>query len=202
MNIVVIISIITIIVSIMGFRQEGLFYKLQLNPFLIVHKKEYYRILTHSLLHADWAHLIINMIVFFSFGDGLLQYFEIYFGELASVIFLLLYVSAIIISSIYSIIKNKDNSNYNAIGASGAVSAILFANIFFAPWNKIYFYGVIGVPGILFGAIYLGYSYYMGKKGQDNIGHDAHFWGAVFGLIFPLLVQPSLIHHFINNLLG
>ena len=202
MNIVVIISIITIIASVMGFRQEGLFYKLQLNPFLIVHKKEYYRILTHSLLHADWAHLIINMIVFFSFGDGLLQYFEIYFGELASVIFLLLYVSAIIISSIYSIIKNKDNSNYNAIGASGAVSAILFANIFFAPWNKIYFYGVIGVPGILFGAIYLGYSYYMGKKGQDNIGHDAHFWGAVFGLIFPLLVQPSLIHHFINNLLG
>ena len=140
MNIVVIISIITIVVSIMGFRQKGLFYKLQLNPFQIVHKKEYHRVVTHALLHADWGHLIINMIVFFSFGDGLLKYFTFYFGTSASIIFLMLYVFAVIISSIYSIIKNKDNSSYNAIGASGAVSAIVFADIFFDPWNKIYLF--------------------------------------------------------------
>ena len=202
MNIVVIIAIITIVVSIMGFRQEGLFYKLQLNPWLVVHKKEYHRILTHALLHADWGHLIINMIVFFSFGDGLLKFFNYYFEASGSIIFLMLYVFSIMVSSIYSIIKNKDNSNYNAIGASGAVSAIVFANIFFDPWHKIYLFGIVAIPGILFGLFYLGYSYYMGKKAQDNIGHDAHFWGAVFGLIFPLLIKPELINHFTNQLLG
>lgn len=202
MNIVVIISVITIIVSIMGFRQDGLFYKLQLNPFKVIHKKEYHRVVTHGLLHADWAHLIINMIVFFSFGDGLLKYFSFYFGDSASLLFFLLYVLSIIFSSVYSIIKNKDNSNYNAIGASGAVSAILFADIFFDPWNKIYLFGVLAVPGIIFGVLYLAYSYYMGKKGNDNIGHDAHFWGAVFGFIFPLLIKPELFNIFIHKLLG
>jgi len=202
MSIVTIISIITIVVSIMGFRQESLFYKLQLNPFQIIHKKEYYRIVTHALLHADWAHLIINMIVFFSFGEGLLYHFEINFGNSASVIFLLLYVFSIVVSSIYSIIKNKNNSNYNAIGASGAVSAIVFANIFFDPWHKIGLYGIIPVPGILFALIYLAYSYYMGKKSYDNIGHDAHFWGAVFGIIFPILLKPELFQTFLSNLLN
>ncbi len=202
MTIVTIISIITIIISIMGFRQEGLFYKLQLNPYQIIHKKDYHRILTHALLHADWAHLIINIIVFFSFGEGLLQYFTFYFGDIASVIFLIFYTLAIITSSIYSIIKNKNNPSYNAIGASGAVSAVVFANIFFDPWHKIGLYGIIPIPGILFAFIYLGYSYYMGKKNYDNIGHDAHFWGAIFGLIFPIILKPELFQIFINNLFG
>ena len=202
MNIVVIISIITIVVSIMGFRQEGLFNKLQLNPFQIIQKKEYHRLVTHALLHADWGHLIINMIVFFSFGDGLLKYFSYYFGTSTSVIFIMLYVSSIIMSSLYSVFKHKNNSSYNAIGASGAVSAIVFADIFFDPWSKIYLFGVIAIPGILFGLFYLGYSYYMGKKSQDNIGHDAHFWGAVFGLIFPILIKPDLFNVFIHNLFG
>ena len=184
----------------MGFRKPDLFYKLQLNPWQVVHQKDYHRVITHALLHADWAHLIINMIVFFSFGEGLLGYFRIYFGKLASVIFLALYVFAIIVSSIYSILKNKDNSSYNAIGASGAVSAVVFASIFFDPWHKIGLYGIIPIPGILFALLYLAYSYYMGKKSYDNIGHDSHFWGAVFGLIFPIIIQPSLFHVFINNL--
>lgn len=202
MSVVLIISIITIVVSIMGFRQEGLFYKLQLNPYQIVHKKEYHRVVTHALLHADWSHLIINIIVFFSFGEGLLRSFTLYFGASASIIFLLLYVSSVIVSSIYSIFKNKDNQNYNAIGASGAVSAIVFANIFFDPWHSIYLFGVLAIPGVLFGLFYLGYSYYMGKKAHDNIGHDAHFWGAVFGLAFPIIIKPELFQVFIHNLFG
>ena len=202
MNIVTIISVATIILSIMGFRKEELFYKLQLNPYKIIHQKEYYRVLTHALLHADWAHLIINMIVFFSFGEGLLNYFKYYFGDMASLIFLLLYTFAVIISSIYSIIKNKDKPNYNAIGASGAVSAVVFASIFFDPWHKIGLYGIIPIPGVLFAFIYLGYSYYMGKKSYDNIGHDAHLWGAIFGFIFPIIIKPELFQIFINQLLN
>lgn len=202
MTIVAIISIITILVSIMGFRQEGLFEKLQLNPFQVVHKKEYHRVITHSLLHADWSHLIINMIVFFSFGAGLLNSFTALFGDLAPIIFLALYVFSVVISSLYSIVKNKDNPSYNAIGASGAVSAVVFANIFFSPWQSIYFFGVLPIPGIIFALLYLGYSYYMGKKNYDNVGHDAHFFGAVFGLIFPILIKPDLFQFFIDQLLG
>jgi len=202
MTIVAIISIITILVSIMGFRQEGLFEKLQLNPYQVVHNKDYHRIITHSLLHADWAHLIINMIVFFSFGAGLLNSFTVIFGNLAPIIFLALYVFSVVVSSLYSIVKNKDNPSYNAIGASGAVSAVIFANIFFSPWQSIYFFGVLPIPGIIFALLYLGYSYYMGKKNYDNVGHDAHFFGAVFGLVFPILIKPDLFQFFIQQLLG
>jgi membrane associated rhomboid family serine protease len=106
------------------------------------------------------------------------------------------------VSSIYTIIKHKDDSNYNAVGASGATSAVVFASLVFDPWHLIYFFGVIPVPGIVFGVLYLFYSYRMGKKGQDNIGHDAHFWGAIFGLLYPLIVKPQLISYFFNQLIN
>ena len=202
MNIVAIIGIVTIIVSVMGFRKEDLFFKFQLNPFRLVHYNEYHRIITHALLHADWSHLIINMIVLISFGDGLLNHFQLYFGNLASLLFLMLYIFSVIVSSLYSIIKYKDNSSYNAIGASGAVSAIVFANIFFEPWHQIGLFAVIPVPGVVFALFYLGYSYYMAKKSYDNIGHDAHLFGAIFGLIFPVLIKPELFLVFIQNLFG
>ena len=114
--------------------------------------------------------------------------------------FLFLYFSSIIISSIFSTIKHKNNPYYNAVGASGAVSAINFTFVFFYPWEKILFFGVIPIPAIIFGAIFLIYSYIMGKRSADNIGHDAHFWGAVYGLIFPIIFKPELIKYFIANL--
>ena len=200
MSIVTIIGIITIITSIIGFRDDNFFYKLQLNPYRLVHNKEYHRLFTHALLHADWAHLIINIIVFISFGEGLLQYFTFYFGSSASLIFVLLYILAVATSSFYSIYQNKNNPNYNAIGASGAVSAVVFANIFFNPWHKIGLYGVIPIPGILFALLYLGYSYYMSKKSYDNIGHEAHFYGALVGFLFPILLKPELFQLFINQI--
>ncbi len=201
MTIVTIIAVVTIIVSIMGFRQDNLFQKLQLNPYQVVHKKDYHRVFTHALLHADWAHLIINVLVFFSFGDALLAYFKYHFQSMGSLMFLILYIFSIAVSALYSIIKNKNNPSYNAIGASGAVSAVVFACIFFDPWHKIGLFAVLPVPGIVFAVLYLAYSYYMGKKGYDNIGHDAHFFGAVFGLIFPIIAKPELINVFISQLL-
>ena len=200
MNVVILIAALTSIFSFIAFREPKWFYKFQLNPYQFIHKKEYYRIFTHAFLHADWGHLIINMLVFFSFGDALLNYFRYFFGRTASVFFLLLYISSVIVSSIYAIYKNRNNSSYNAIGASGAVSAVLFAAIFFDPWHKIYFFAVLPIPGIVFGILYLGYSYYMGRKNMDNVGHDAHFWGAVYGFIFPLLIQPNLLKFFIQQL--
>jgi membrane associated rhomboid family serine protease len=194
------IIIITVLFTIAAFNRSELMFRYNFNPYQIVHRKQWYRIFSHALLHANWEHLIINMIVLYSFGSALNRYFYIYFGSNLIPLYLGIYVGGIIISSIYTLIKEKDNFNYNAVGASGAVSAVTFACIFFDPLSKIYFMGFIPIPGIAFGALYLGYSYYMGKKNIDNVGHDAHFWGALYGFIFPLLLKPSLLSNFIDKL--
>ncbi|MBN2669399.1 MAG: rhomboid family intramembrane serine protease [Bacteroidales bacterium] len=200
MSLVTIIGILTIIISLLGFRNKELFSKFKLNPYLVVHKKDYHRVITHAFLHADWIHLIINVMVFFSFGESLQLYFNYYFGKSGALVFLGLYIGGIIFSSLYSIAKHKNDSYYNAIGASGAVSAVVFASIFFDPWHKIGLFAVLPIPGIIFAFLYLAYSYYMGKKGYDNIGHDAHFFGAVFGLMYPVLIKHDLFFVFIHQL--
>ncbi len=199
-NIVLFIIILTGILSLFAWKRHDIFNKLLLRPYDVVHKKQYQQIITHGFLHANWGHLIINMLVFWSFGSVLIQYFKIVWNELGNLMFLLLYLSAIVISSLYGILKNKNNPYYSAVGASGATSAIVFSSIFFDPWNKIYFFGVLPIPGIVFGIIYLIYSYRMAKRGKDNIGHDAHFWGAVYGFAFPLLFKPELWEHFYKRL--
>ena len=198
-----IIVAITAIVSIMAFNNSKLYYKYIFNAYQVIHRKEWYRIFTHALLHGNWPHLIINMLVLFSFGSGLERYFGHFFGVNSALLLGILYISAILISSVYSLYKEKDNPYYNAVGASGAVSAVVFASIFFAPLNKVYFFGILPIPGIVFAGLYLGYSYYMSQSNaQDNIGHDAHFYGAVYGFIFPLLVDPNVYNVFINQLFG
>jgi membrane associated rhomboid family serine protease len=103
---------------------------------------------------------------------------------------------------LFSIFKHKNNPYYSAVGASGAVMAVVFTTIFFDPWNKLWFFGVIPIPGIVFGILYLAYSVYMGKKNADNIGHDAHFTGAIFGFIFPILINFQLVSIFLDKLLS
>ncbi|MBT3209658.1 MAG: rhomboid family intramembrane serine protease [Bacteroidetes bacterium] len=177
-----IIVALTAIVSIAAFNNRQIFYKLLLNPFQVYHRKEWYRLFSHGLIHADWTHLIINMIVLWSFGSSVEYYLD------SNFLFLLLYVSAILISTSNTIRKYKDNANYDSVGASGGVSAIVFASIYFDPFRNIYFYFAIPIPGIVFAALYLGYSYYMSKKNSDNINHDSHFIGAVIGIIFPFIL--------------
>jgi len=196
----ILIIIITAVVSVVAFQQHEIGYKYNFNAYQIYHRRQWYRIFTHAFLHANWEHLIVNMFVLFSFGTALWSYFYVYFGSNVLLLYLGIYVGGIIISSLYTLIKEKDNHNYNAVGASGAVSAVVFACIFFNPLSKIYFFGIVPIPGILFGGIYLGYSYYMSKKNVDNIGHDAHFWGAVYGFVYPIILKPSLLSNFFNQL--
>lgn len=198
---VIIIVVITSLISIYAFSNASITEQLSLKPTLVYHKHQYYRILSHSLIHADWTHLIVNMYVLFVFGDVCNQYFEYYFGAKHTFLFMALYITSLIFSSLFSIFKHRNNQGYSAIGASGAVMAIVFTSIFFDPWNKLWFFGIIPIPGILFGIIYLIYSLYMGKKNIDNIGHDAHFTGAVFGFLFPLIVDFRLLNMFIEKLL-
>jgi len=202
--ITLIIVILTVLTSVAAFRRTELFYKFDLAPTRIVHQKEYYRIFTHAFLHADYFHLGINMLVFYSFGT----YIEQVFTELeaAGVIFsgpfffVLLYVAGIGLASLTTIVRYRDNESYSAVGASGAVSAIVFCYIFFAPLDKILFYMVLPIPGILFGVLYLIYSSYMSKRSRDNINHAAHFWGAVVGFVFPIVLEPALFLNFLDLL--
>ena len=162
----------------------------------MVRHNEWYRILTHGFIHGSYLHLIINMIVLYSFGKAI----EYYFGGFTEKIFphyFVLYFGGMIVSTITTIIKQRNNPNYMAVGASGAVSAVLFACIFFAPWHKLLFMGVIPIPGIVFAVLYVAYSSYMSRKGSDNIGHDAHLWGALFGLVYPVVIHPDLLSRFI-----
>jgi membrane associated rhomboid family serine protease len=199
------IVFITSLISIAAFYSPSMMSKLEFNPYQVWHRKEWYRIITHGFLHADWLHLIINMMVLLSFGyaiesifknlqvDGIIGNYKLYYG--------FLYFGGIIVSSLTTLYKQKDNFLYNAVGASGAVSAVIFTSIFFAPWNKLYLYAFIPIPGIIFGVLYLWYCSYMSKKSVDNINHDAHFLGAIFGFIFPLFMDLKLINYFISQLL-
>lgn len=200
------IIIVTSLISIVAFGNKQLFDKLQLNPYRVYHKKEWYRIISHGFLHADWLHLIINMIVLLSFGRAVENIFKQLAAEgiikSPTLVFVVLYFISMIAATLTSIHRQKDNMWYNSVGASGAVSAIIFTSIFFQPLARLYLYAVIPIPGIVFGVLYLGYSHYMSKKGGDNINHDAHFIGAVVGFIFPLFLNPKLIHVFIDQLLN
>jgi membrane associated rhomboid family serine protease len=114
-----------------------------------------------------------------------------------------LYIGGAALSTLPSYGKHKDDYSYTAVGASGAVSAVVFASIIFDPWSKLIIFPIpIGIPAILFGFLYLIYSWYMGKKNIDNVGHDAHFWGAVFGFVFTIILKPALFGHLLSILTG
>ena len=204
--ITLIIVIITVLTSVAAFKRRELFYKFDLAPTRIAHQKEYYRIFTHAFLHADYFHLGINMLVLYSFG----HYIEQVFSELEAAgliisgpfFFIRLYVPGNALATHTTNIRYRHNESYSAVGASGAVSAIVFTYLFFAPLEKIYFYMVLPIPGILFGALYLIYSSYMSRRRSDNINNAAHFWGAVVGFVFPILLEPSLFMMFLDKLSG
>lgn len=188
----------TVFVSYLCFNNERLFSKLALKPYRVVHAGEWYRIITHGFVHGDWMHLFVNMFTFWSFG----QYIENAFQELkfGSWAFIALYFGGMVIASINDLIRYRNASWYTSIGASGAVSAVLFSAIFLNPWSKLLLFAVIPIPGILFGVLYLAYCQYMARRGGDNINHNAHFYGAIYGFIFPILLEPELfkafLHHF------
>jgi membrane associated rhomboid family serine protease len=165
----------------------------------MVRQNQWYRIVTHAFIHADWMHLIFNMIALWSFGNYVFSSLE-YMTSSPAFHFMAMYFGAILFSSISDVVKQKDNQSYASLGASGAVSAVIFFSILLNPWTLIYVF-FIPCPGIVFGVLYLVYSNYMSKKGGDIINHDAHFYGSVFGLLYPLFVEPSIYKAFFYNLL-
>jgi len=180
--------LITVLISIAAFNDERLTNKLILWPAKMGHPSEYYRFLSSGFIHADWMHLGFNMFTLFFIGQVVEQYFVLY--NLTPWLYVLMYLAGIIAASAPSYYKQRQNPYYRSLGASGGVAAVLFSLVYFAPWEEIYVM-FIRVPNIIFAVLYLVYSAYASKRGDSNINHDAHFWGAVFGFLFTLMVEPS-----------
>lgn len=194
--------VVTCLVSILCFTGTVDSRHLVFNAVGVWHRREWHRMLSYGLVHGGWGHLLFNMLTLYFFGTVVEQYFGLAFGgKLGVALYILLYVSALAVSTVGDLIKYKDVPGYNAVGASGAVSAVLFASILFEPKMGIYIYLIpIPVPGYIFAPLYLLYCWYMARRNMDNIGHTAHFWGAVYGLVFPLICRPDILRHFLAQL--
>lgn len=201
--IIILLILPTVFTSIKAFNNSEIFHKLLFNATRIKYQKEWYRFFSSGLIHADWMHLGFNMYVLWMFGDIVMDFFDYYYGVLANLAFLGLYIPALAISSLGSYVKNRENPNYNAVGASGAVSAVVFASIILYPEGRM---GLLFIPFMLpswlFGLLYLAFTAYMDKKQMDNIGHNAHLWGSIYGIAYVLLLKPSSIIHFIQVITG
>jgi membrane associated rhomboid family serine protease len=191
---------ITVAVSFLAWDKKTWLSKLAMTPYKIRSEKQYYRMITSAFIHADHTHLLMNMISLYFFGQAVENVFLGLFGAAGSLYFILLYLLAALVSDIPSYHKHKKNYSYSSLGASGAVSAVVFAFILFKPLDNIYLFFVVGLPGFLVGVAYIIYSYYQGKSSRDNINHDAHLYGSLFGLIFCIIIYPQSIPNFFGQL--
>lgn len=202
-NITLLLILIIGFISWQGFSKDQVKEKLIFHPYLIKHHRDWFRFITHAFIHADWNHLLINLFVLYQFGGVAEQFFGYIYGpEYASLVYIIFFFGAVIFSSIPDYFKHYNNPGYGSLGASGATSALVFVYIVQDPWNWFLF---PPLPALLLGIAYLMYSSYMEKRGTDNIGHNAHFWGATFGLIFAfvssIILKPSFIQYFIAKLM-
>ena len=196
------VIIVTSLVSLMCFYGPLDWNALKFSAYEVWHKKKWWKMISHGFVHGGWGHLFFNMLTLYFFGRVVEQYFSaIWCAPTGGILYGVLYLTAIAVSSLWDLFKYRNDWNYSAVGASGAVSAILFASILFEPRMGIYIYLIpISVPGFIFAPMYLLYCWYMARRNADNIGHTAHFWGAVYGLLFPLLLRPDIFRHFIAQL--
>ena len=189
---------ITCVVSFLAFNKPKLMDDLILWPPAIQRHREYHRLVTYGLVHADFGHLLFNMLTLFFFGRAIESFYAMELGRLG---FLLFYIGGLVVSILPTYLKNRRNPNYHSLGASGAVSAVLFAYILFAPWNRIIVF-ILPMPAILYAVLYVGYSIYMDRVGRDNINHSAHLWGAAYGVVFTLAIEPQVFTHFLALLVN
>ncbi len=195
-SITLVIIVITALVSIIAFSDRNLFGNLLFDPYLIKARNQWYRFLTHAFVHANWSHLLVNMFVLYMFGRNVEPLLGMLTGRGGTWPFIALYAGGVLFSALPSYRKHLNDPLYRAVGASGAVSAVLFAQILMLPTMPVRILFVpVDMPAWVFGVIYLWYSWYMDKRGGDNVAHDAHFFGAVFGVAFVSMLEPSLLFH-------
>jgi len=198
----ILILLLTSAVSVKAFdKSSGWLQQLMFHAVSIRTKKQYYRFFTYGLVHADFIHLFVNMYVLWTFGGLISREFFLLHASSGNLLFLLLYFGALPASTIPAYFTHKFHSSYCAVGASGAVSAVVFACIIINPQMSMgLMFLPFFIPAWLFGLLYLLYSFYMTRKGNENIGHDAHLFGALFGILFILISEPQALIRFLHNI--
>jgi membrane associated rhomboid family serine protease len=195
------IILVTVIASIICFNNEELFSRLRFNAFDVKHSNQWYRFFSYGFLHAGWLHLLINMMVLYFFGKVVEHKYHSLFHEKYILYYILLYMGGLLLSIIPAYGKHKNDVFYNAVGASGAVTAVLFTSILLSPLAPVSFFFIpVAIPGWIFGLLYIAYEFYMSRSAKDNIGHDAHFWGALYGVIFTIILKPSMATLFLQQI--
>lgn len=203
LSITVILIILTCAVSFYGMNNAAFLERCMFTPYKIKREKQWDRFVTSGFIHKDYMHLLFNMFTFYFFGGVVEQILAYRFGLMTGgIIFVLFYILGIVISDIPTYLKNQDNSYYRALGASGGTSATVFASIIILPLSDICLFGILCLPGFILGVLFLLYSYFKGKNQDDAINHDAHLYGAIFGVVFILLVSPSSAITFIDQVLS
>ena len=157
---------------------------------------QYDRFITHGFVHADATHLLFNMITLFFFGNIIESFYRQFFYDMGFVLF---YLGGLVFAILPSYFKHRNDARWASLGASGAVSAVLFAYILFKPWDLIFVF-FIPVPAIIFAILYVGYSIWSGKRGNSNINHSAHLWGAAYGVVMTIILEPAVLPHFLTQL--
>ena len=188
---------LTVLVSWQAFEKPRLLDRLLLWPPAIDRSKQYDRLVTHGFVHADWQHLLFNMITLYFFGSQVERWFVPYIGQVG---FALFYLSAILVAILPTYLRHRHDPRYRSLGASGAVSAVLFAFILVQPWSLIFVF-FLPVPAIVYAVLYVGYSIWMDRQGTDNVNHSAHLWGAGYGVLFTLMMEPRVAGAFVERLL-
>jgi membrane associated rhomboid family serine protease len=192
---------ITSLISLHAFSDNAIFERLLFSPYRIKHHKEYYRLLSNVLVHSDLIHLIFNMLSLFFLGEALEYFFFRDMGiQIGEIHFLAVYILGGLASNIYAYYRHQDDPNYRAVGASGAVSSVIFAAILWAPdMELMLFFIPIPIPAYLFGPIYLAFEYFGHKRGGTRIAHDAHIGGAIFGVLYVLIINIDKGKEFISH---
>ena len=188
--------IITCLLSFIAFGNRVVMNRLIMWP-PAMRRGQFDRFITYGFVHADGTHLLFNMITLYFFGRAIEAFYRPYFAGMG---FILFYLAALVVAMLPSYFKHKNDPNYLSLGASGAVSAVLFAYILFEPWNLIFVF-FIPMPAIVYALLYTAYTVYSARRGQDNINHSAHLWGAGFGVIATIAIEPRLVPRFMQELL-
>ncbi len=193
MSITIIITVITVAISILAFYNESFMDKLIFHPYSVGRNNEWYRFVSSGFIHADFMHLAFNMFSFYMFSDYVEQFFNMIFGASGKLIYVILYVSALVACLVPTYFKQKNHYNYRSLGASGAVSAIVFAGLFLQPTILIGFFIIPPIiPGFIFGPIYLAITAYLSKQGHGAINHSAHLWGSLYGVVFLIVTAQFM----------
>lgn len=188
---------VTVAVSLLAWQQPRLLHALIYWP-PAVRRGEWWRLLTHGFIHADGAHLLVNMVVLFFFGSVMERVLT---GRIGEVGFLLFYLAGIAVAILPTHFRHLDDSSYRSLGASGAVAAMLFAYILIQPWAMLLVM-IIPMPAIVFAVAYVWYSVWADRRSADNVNHGAHLAGAAWGVAFMLLLEPRLLPRFVDRLLS